>query len=238
MLHLMLGYGAKALLAGGVIAVAAAFPHWTVRADITYSASDSLAEGEVVHDTLTYTIRDIHGAESVGTVDVTVTGVNDPPVAADVEVSMAEDNADETVPFPGSDVDSDDSQPTLNYAIDETTPNWLTNPDVLVNNGDGSFTIMPGADSLQSLAEDDQLILLFNYTVTDSHGATDVGTFTMNIVGVNDDPTAVDDAADATEDTPTVIDVLVNDFDVDNGETATLVVVDVSTTSDAEVTWD
>ncbi|WP_420006807.1 Ig-like domain-containing protein [Arenibacterium sp. LLYu02] len=48
---------------------------------ITYTpAFDSLAEGEVVEDSFTYTVDDGFGGQDVATVTVTVTGTNDAPV--------------------------------------------------------------------------------------------------------------------------------------------------------------
>ena len=75
---------------------------------IVYSAGsefDHLAGGETETVVLKYTMRDEHGAQSRSQVTVTVTGVNDAPIALD---SLAETNADTLVEgvITASDVDS------------------------------------------------------------------------------------------------------------------------------------
>ena len=52
---------------------------------------DNLAEGSSATESLTYTISDQVGAQSVGNVDVVIMGVNDAPVASDDQLMVSED---------------------------------------------------------------------------------------------------------------------------------------------------
>jgi len=88
----------------------------------------------------------------------------------------------------------------------------------LALNADGSFTYTPdanfnGPDS-------------FTYVATDPSGAVSgASTVTLNIASVNDAPVAHDDTASVSEKQSVTIDVLVNDTDVDAGDSKTLVSV-------------
>jgi hypothetical protein len=67
---------------------------------------------------------------------------------------------------------------------------------------------------------------LFQYTVTDSKGASSTGNASVTITGVNDAPVANNDTASTDEDTPVNINVRGNDTDVDVGDTLTITHVD------------
>lgn len=57
---------------------------------------------------------------------------------------------------------------------------------------------------------------VITYTITDKYGATSTATFSINVMGVNDVPDAVNDTATTSEDTPVSGNVLGNDTDPDN----------------------
>jgi len=82
---------------------------------------------------------------------------------------------------------------------------------LVADNGDGTFTYTPNADSCG--------VDTFGYTVSDGAGATDTATVTVSVTCVNDAPVAGDDSYPAFEDTPLVIStlgVLINDTDIDS----------------------
>ena len=169
-------------------------------------------------DTFTYKVSDdtggfhVHGLPGFLTnsghtdtakVTITVTPVNDAPVARDDSYSTAEDHplivADPSVLANDTDVDN-----TTRTAVLATGPAHGT----LALNASGSFTYTPtanfnGTDS-------------FTYRASD--GATDSSPATVNITvtPVNDAPVANDDAATTVEDTPVTINVLTNDTDIDS----------------------
>ncbi|WP_353661199.1 Ig-like domain-containing protein [Hydrogenimonas sp. SS33] len=67
-------------------------------------------------DTLIYTVKDSWGDEANGTVTVTVSPVDDPPILYQpAEVNISEDGAPETVELNATDVDNDPAD--LNYSI-------------------------------------------------------------------------------------------------------------------------
>ncbi len=156
-------------------------------------------------DSFTYTIVDGQGGSDTATVNVTITAVNDMPVALDDDVAGFEDTAVIiTVLSNDSDVDGD----TLTV-FTVTSP---TNGTVVIN-PDNSVTYTPdlnyfGTDS-------------FTYTVSDGNGGSDTATVSLTVNAVNDNPVANDDSATTDEDSAVIINALTNDSDID-GDTLTI----------------
>ena len=148
-------------------------------------------------DSFAYTVFD--GAlTDTAIVTVTVSAVNDAPIAIDDGASGVEDQP-ATFSVIGNDVDVDgDALSVVN----------LTQPanGVATDNGDGTVTYNPATDWNGSDS--------FTYTVSDGV-LTDTGSVTMTVAAVNDAPTATDDATTIAEDMATIIDVVGNDTDVD-----------------------
>jgi VCBS repeat-containing protein len=150
----------------------------------------------------------------VATVTITVTCVNDAPVAEDDSYTTDEDTP-LVVPAPGvlgndSDVDGD----TLT-AVLVSGPSHGT----LTLNPNGSFTYTPEENFV---GEDS-----FTYQAYDGVAYSNVATVTITVTPVNDAPVAQNDSYTANEDTPLVVPapgVLGNDSDVD-GDTLTAVLV-------------
>src|SRR5213082_733336 len=167
-------------------------------------------------DTFTYKASDGQAQSGVATVTITVTPVNDAPVAANDDSYTTPEDTQLTVSAPGvlandSDVDGDALSAVL-----------VSNPThgTLTLNGDGSFTYMPalnynGVDS-------------FTYKASDGQAQSGVATVTITVTPVNDAPVAAnDDNYTTPEDTQlTVIapGVLANDSDVDGDPLSTLLV--------------
>ena len=123
-------------------------------------------------DTFTYAVRDEDGASSSYTVSITVTPVNDAPVASAGSASAVEDTVfNGTLPV-ATDVDAD----TLTYA---RTSN-ASKGNVLVN-ANGSYAYTPNANANGADS--------FSYTVSDPSGATSTANVTIAIAAVNDGPT-------------------------------------------------
>jgi len=154
--------------------------------------------------TVDYYVADSTNLTDVGTISISVSAVNDVPVALDTSAITAEDTAK-----------------TIDVASLISDADIETNGDsiqVTVAAGDGpahgsytlsgtQFTYTPTADFNGT----DQII----YTVTDTQGAKDTGTISLTILAVNDQPTTKNDSATTAEDTLVTIDVLDNDADVD-----------------------
>lgn len=150
-------------------------------------------------DTFDYEICDTIGACDTATVTITVTPVNDLPVAVDDTATTAEDTP---VTIPVLTNDSDLDLDSLSVAAVSDPPNGSATV-----NSDGTITYNPDADVFG--------IDSFVYALSDSNGGVDFATVAITVTPVNDAPTVVDDAATAAEDTPVTIPVLANDFDVD-----------------------
>ena len=159
-------------------------------------------------DTFTYTITDNQGAIATGSVVVTVTSTNDPPVAVNDDYST---NEDVTLSVPPTGVAVNDVDPDGNTL----TATLVTVPanGTLTLNADGSFSYTPAANYSGPDG--------FTYKVTDGTVESNVATVAITVVAVNDAPVAVDDAYTTAEDTTLSVDapgVLLNDSDVEGDE--------------------
>ena len=174
----------------------------------TASAVDGLAAGATAVDVFTYTITD--GALSASAeLLITVTGVNDAPVAVADTLDATEDTPETytAAQLVGNDTDVENSELSLSSVTSGSN-------GTAVLNADGTVTFTPNAD--YAGAAD------FTYIVNDGTAdSTSAATVTVNVGAVNDAPVAVADTLDATEDTPetyTAAQLVGNDTDVENSE--------------------
>ncbi len=175
---------------------------------------DHLAAGATEVVTLTYTMKDEHGATSNSTVTVTITGTNDGPVAMADSASCTE-NQGLTIDVLGNDTDVDDGHAFTLTAVAAPAGKGAVS---IANN---QLVFAPGSD-FDHLAAGATEVVVLTYTMQDEHGATSSSTLTVTITGTNDGPVAVADAASGTENQALAIDVLANDTDVDDGHVFTL----------------
>lgn len=142
----------------------------------------------------TYTMTDSHGETSTANITVTISQVNDAPVAVDDTGSMNEDATPITINVLSNDTDTDlDS--TLNHPVTEAlSVHAVTQPAngaVSISADGKSVVYTPNANWY---GED-----TFTYTVSDSAGATDIGQVVVTVAPVNDPPT-ISDIANQTFD--------------------------------------
>jgi uncharacterized repeat protein (TIGR01451 family) len=149
-------------------------------------------------DTFTYTVSDGNGGTDVATVTMTVTPVNDAPVARDDARSTPEDTAI-VVAVTGNDSDVEGNALTV---VAHSPASFGT-----VTCGATTCTYTPGPDFNGSDS--------FTYTISDGAGGTATATVLITVTAVNDAPVAVGDARTTAEDTPIAINVRANDTDVD-----------------------
>src|SRR5438045_1746334 len=167
-------------------------------------------------DSFTYRASDGQAQSGIATVTITVTSVNDAPVAANDDSYTTPEDTQLTVAAPGvlandSDVDGDPLSTIL-----VTGPSHGT----LTLNGDGSFSYMPALNF--------NGIDTFTYKATDGQAQSGIATATITVTPVNDAPVAAnDDNYTTPEDTQLTVSapgVLANDSDVD-GDSLSAVLV-------------
>ncbi|MBU2984802.1 tandem-95 repeat protein [Saccharophagus degradans] len=174
------------------------------------------------------TISVSDGAETVSlaSFNIEVSNVNDDPVATNDTAVTAEDTA-VIVSVLTNDSDVDDALNPASVLIVSSPANGTTS----LNTGSGAITYTPNADFNGSDS--------FTYTVEDATGATsNTATVAISISAENDAPVATSDTASTPEDTPFTIDVLVNDNDIDSGDSvdgATLVIASQPVNATASV---
>ena len=150
----------------------------------------------------TYTVE-AGGDSATATVRITVTAVDDAPVANDDAAAMREDTVRI---FGGADLlgnDVDVDSPVLTI---ESVAGAVNGTAVLTG---GNVTFTPTADFTGTAS--------FDYTVSDGT-STDTATVTITVIGEDDPPVVVDDAVSTDEDTAVVIPaaaLLGNDSDPD-----------------------
>ncbi|RYY25477.1 MAG: tandem-95 repeat protein [Sphingomonadales bacterium] len=185
---------------------------------------DHLALGATEIVTVSYTMRDDQGAESVSTLTITITGTNDGPVAV-ADTAAGTENQSLTIDVLGNDTDVDDGAVFTLTGVGAPAGKGLA---AVVNN---KLVFAPGAD-FDHLALGVTEIVTLTYTMTDEHGATSASTVTVTITGTNDAPVAGFDTATTSENVSVAINVMANDTDVDDG--AVLTVVGAAMTNPSE----
>ena len=149
-------------------------------------------------DAFTYTVADGHGGTATTIVSVTVSPVNDPPLAASNEATTLEDTS-VNIPVIANDVDPDGDTLTLAGYTQAANGTVTSNPD-------GTLNYTPG---LNFYGNDS-----FTYTVSDGVLAS-VGTVSVSVTPVNDAPLGNGDSATTAEETAVTLNVLANDSDVE-----------------------
>ena len=149
-----------------------------------------------------YRITDGNGGFSVGTVTVTVSNVNDRPASEDDYATTAEEQA-VTIPVLDNDSDIDDGDVLYVHSVNVTNT-----AGTVINNNSNTVTFTPSADFNGDTS--------FTYVTADDDGSLSAPSSVLIIITpVNDAPVAVNDDVITPEDTPIVIPVLSNDYDVD-----------------------
>jgi VCBS repeat-containing protein len=151
-------------------------------------------------DTFTYQLNG--GAEAA--VSITVTCADDEPSAVDDSATVSEDSGATAIPVRSNDTDVDGGPMTIESASDPA------NGTVAIA-GDGlGLTYVPDADYCDDGAPADT----FTYTLNGSSTAT----VSVTVTCVDDDPVAIGEPATVgLNSSPTALDVLANDTDVDGG---------------------
>ena len=190
------------------------------------SAHQGLAEGETATRTATYVIEDASGNRTSATIQITITGENDLPMAYGDQYSVDEDSSLMNLNVLGNDIDADAGSHLSIASLGLTG----TLGSVTLN-ADNTVSYDPGA-AFQFLSAGQTATDSFTYVTSDEHGAQSSATVTITIIGADeappsDVPVAHDDTLDiySSQVTIKLHDLLAND------EGAALTIVAASTRS-------
>ncbi|MFK8028979.1 MAG: Ig-like domain-containing protein [Gammaproteobacteria bacterium] len=183
----------------------------TVESDgrVTYLSNDNFSG----QDSFEYTVADVRGARSnVAQVTVSVSDVNEAPVANSDTATSAED--DSVV----IDLLANDTDPESNIATDSVSVVLqASNGAVVVDGSTGQATYTPNAEYFGTD--------MFSYQVSDTEGlVSNTANVAVTVTSVDDAPVALNDTATSVEDASVIIDVLANDTDPESN-------IDVATTA-------
>ena len=171
-----------------------------------YPSTQSLALGQNVTDSFTYTVSD-GSLSDTGTLTITVAGRNDAPVA-NPDVAATGENSSVSVNVLANDTDVDNGAVLTVTAA--SAPAGQGSASVVAN----QVVFNPGTD-FDYLDTGESAQVVVSYTISDEHGATSSSTVTITVNGANDAPVANDDTASTSEDAAVAGNVLANDTDVD-----------------------
>jgi len=158
-------------------------------------------------DTITYTISDGNGGTDTAIVIVTVSPVNELPVAIDDTATVNEDSSNNIIDILSNDSDPDGDTLTV---INATSSNGT-----VIINADGSLNYSPNGNF--------NGIDTINYTISDGNEGIASAIVSVTVVAANDPPIALNDTVIVNEDSSNnIIDVLSNDSDPD-GDTLAVI---------------
>ncbi|WP_206743362.1 Ig-like domain-containing protein, partial [Flavobacterium sp. Leaf82] len=172
-----------------------------------------------------YVISDGHGGTATANQLITVTSVNDNPVAVDDTYTVAEDGSLTLNPLNlDSDVDGDTLTITsINGTTLTGSTQTITVPNGTVNiSATGVITFTPDANFNSATA------ISFSYVISDGKGGTATANQLITVTSVNDNPVAVDDTYTVAEDNTVTLNPLALDSDVD-GDTLTITSINGTT---------
>ncbi|NNG25511.1 VCBS domain-containing protein [Telluria aromaticivorans] len=186
----------------------------TVQYDIG-ARFQELAQGEVLKDSFTYTVRDNLGRTSTAVVNVQVTGSNDGPVATLDKATLDEAQAKAV----NGNVLANDTDIDKGTVLQVANAGSFTGAyGTLVLAQDGSYTYTLDA-SIATAPAGGVLTERFDYTATDGI-ATSASTLEVKVTRANQAPGAGVDAVQVLEDgAATGGNLLANDSDADAGTT-------------------
>jgi len=124
-------------------------------------------------DSFTFKVNDGTADSALAAVSITVSPVNDPPVANDDTATTQEDTPIVTIDVPANDTDIDNDTLTVTAVSQGTNGSVTINPD-------STLSYSPHANFYGSDT--------FTYTISDNKGLTDTAKVNVTVIMVNDAP--------------------------------------------------
>ncbi|MFK8012202.1 MAG: Ig-like domain-containing protein [Marinicellaceae bacterium] len=196
---------------------------------------EDLAVGETDIIIIDYNITDGNGGNSSATVNITINGLNDNPMAIDDDFTFNE-NGIEVENLLLNDFDDDASDvlqitsagggmidPALGGAVlfNVESANGRNAEIVVSENFGFNFAFNPKLE-FDDLAVNETDSFTFMYEINDNNGGSDTAIVTGTVNGENDDPVAVDDSFMIGEGELLTVDILGNDTDLDTSDAITI----------------
>ncbi|MFY0653953.1 MAG: tandem-95 repeat protein [Cyclobacteriaceae bacterium] len=179
-----------------------------------------------------YTIEDNLGATSnIAEVTITVTSLNDPPVADNESVATEEDTA-VSIDITEGDIDFDGNiEPTTVILIDPDNVTNIGNSSTpLTIDGEGTYSVDASGNLTFTPEDDYNGVSGVNYTIEDNDGAlSNVARVDITIAPANDGPVAVDDVESVGPGEALTSTVTPNDIPDPEGDDVTYTVVSGTT---------
>ncbi|MEM7251569.1 MAG: Ig-like domain-containing protein [Pseudomonadota bacterium] len=185
---------------------------------------EDLSNGDTTTDSFTYRINDGNGETATATVTITIQGADDPPASTDNAVTTLEDTDYTFVlgDFPYSDAESDpmtavriDTFPTDGKLFFNGSEVTGVTTILVADINAGRLVFRPDPD------ENGTGYATFDFSVGDITAFSPTATMTVHVTPQNDPPTADNESATVSEDTPffgvnnSADDILVGDDDPD-----------------------
>jgi VCBS repeat-containing protein len=189
------------------VALSAVLVQGTAHGSLTLNANGSYTYAPAADytgpDSFTYRASDGQAESNVGTITITVTPVNDPPVASAKSYTTSEDaqlivDAQAGLLAGATDVDS---------PVTSGGPHSYPSHGILQWESNGSFRYTPAANFSGTDS--------FTYFVSDGWANSADQTVTITVTAANDPPAASDDTAATAAHVPVLVAVLGNDTDAD-----------------------
>jgi large repetitive protein len=197
------------------------------------TAFDYLQEGQNGATSFRYTISDGHNGTATATVNLTITGVNDVPVAVNDNVTTGENTPTDI------NVLANDSDPDTGTTLTVSGLNTNGLLGIATINANNTVHYNPGT-AFDHLAVGQNGTTSFQYTISDGHNGSASATVNLTITGANDNPTPGNDSASTGENTAidlSAASLLANDSDPDSGDSLSITGVSATGTK-GSVSWN
>jgi VCBS repeat-containing protein len=169
---------------------------------------DDMVANEERNVTFTYTIKDEHNETSQADAIITIIGVDDKIIIEEIQETSLNLNAGTTI---FGDINASDTDTSVTFSKATTAPDGFS---IDSETGNYTFTTSAYAELNQGETTTIQIPIIINNIDKN---------ITINIIGKNDAPIAINDNAYTNQDSEIEIDVLANDTDADNNHTLSLV---------------